>query len=121
MTNISKKDEENGMKKSNTKRYVIRDISINNMYRNESFFSMDGIEALADDILHVGILKPLEVLYAPTDKGDYKIVDGVRRWAALKMLVAQGYTRFETVACKIVVAKDEKSAKPIIAGDAHQR
>lgn len=99
-------------------RFRTKDISISKMYRNEmNFYSLEDIEELAGEILMLGLTQNLEVVYEPTDKGEYRIIAGERRWLALKMLVEKGYKEFETATCKITVPKnaDEEQIEIIIA------
>ena len=48
-----------------------------------NFYSVEQIEELAGDILMYGLKQNLELVYAPCDKGEYRIVAGERRWEAL--------------------------------------
>lgn len=88
-------------------RFRTRDISIRKMYGNEkNFYSMPDIEKLAQEILAVGLLENLTVIYEPCDKGEYRIVAGERRWRALQMLVEHGHTEFEMATCQIKTATE---------------
>lgn len=103
-------------------RFRTKDIQISKMYRNEkNFYSLDGIEKLAGEILMLGMQQNLEVVYEPTEEGDYRIVAGERRWLALNLLVKQGYTEFETATCKITAPKDEDEEQiEIIVANAYR-
>ncbi len=103
-------------------RFRTKDIQISKMYRNEkNFYSLEGIEKLAGEILMLGMQQNLEVVYEPTEEGDYRIVAGERRWLALNLLVKQGYTEFETATCKITAPKDEDEEQiEIIVANAYR-
>lgn len=48
-------------------RFRTKDISIRKMYSNDrNFYSMNGIEKLAQEILTVGLLENMTVMYAPS-------------------------------------------------------
>lgn len=99
-------------------RFRTKDIPISRMYRNElNFYSLDQIEELAGDILLYGLKQNLELMYAPCEKGEYRIIAGERRWEALKLLVAQGHTEFEVATCKMTKPEDddEEQVEIIIA------
>lgn len=88
-------------------RFRTKDIPINKMYRNEmNFYSLDGIEQLAGEILMLGMSQNLEVVYEPTEKGEYRIVAGERRWLALNKLVEKGYKEFGVATCKVIAPAD---------------
>ena len=89
-------------------RFRTRDISIYKMYRNEmNFYSIEDVETLAGEILMYGLKQNLEVVYAPCNKGEYRIVAGERRWEALKLLVAKGYKEFEIATSKLTAPQDD--------------
>lgn len=99
-------------------RFRTKDISIFKMYRNElNFYSMSEIEELAGDILMYGLKQNLEVCYAPTDAGEYRIIAGERRWEALKLLVSRGHREFELATAKLTSPQnpDEEQVEIIIA------
>ena len=58
-----------------------------------------------------------ELVYAPCDKGEYRIVAGERRWEALKYLVSKGYKEFELATSKLTTPQDddEEQVEIIIA------
>ena len=89
-------------------RFRTRDISIRKIYSNDrNFYSMPGIEQLAQEILAVGLMENMTVTYAPCERGEYKIIAGERRWRALNLLLEKGYEDFETVTCQIKSAAEE--------------
>lgn len=89
-------------------RFRTRDISIRKMYSNDqNFYSMTGIEELAQDILAVGLIQNMVVAYEPCERGEYKIIAGERRWRALKLLLEKGYEEFEIATCQIKTPKEE--------------
>ena len=88
------------------------------MYRNTmNFYSVKDIEELAGDILLSGLKQNLELVYAPCEKGEYRIVAGERRWEALKYLVSKGYKDFELATSKLTTPQDddEEQVEIIIA------
>lgn len=89
-------------------RFRTRDISIRKMYSNDrNFYSMKGIEELAQEILAVGLIQNMVVAYEPCERGEYKIIAGERRWRALNMLLEKGYEEFEIATCQIKTPKEE--------------
>ena len=89
-------------------RFRTRDISIRKIYSNDrNFYSMPGIEQLAQEILAVGLMENMTVAYAPCERGEYKIIAGERRWRALNLLLEKGYEDYETVTCQIKSAAEE--------------
>ena len=89
-------------------RFRTRDISIRKMYSNDrNFYSMTGIEKLAQEILAVGLVQNMVVAYEPCERGEYKIIAGERRWRALKLLLEKGYEEFEIATCQIKTPKEE--------------
>lgn len=89
-------------------RFRTKDISINRMYSNDmNFYSMEGIEKLAQDIYAIGLMDNLVVVNDPCEKGEYRIIAGERRWRALKMLVEQGHEEFEIASCQIKTPMEE--------------
>ena len=120
---FSLKDENNKNSKarideSPRARFRTKDISIFKMYRNTmNFYSVKDIEELAGDILLSGLKQNLELVYAPCEKGEYRIVAGERRWEALKYLVSKGYKDFELATSKLTTPQDddEEQVEIIIA------
>lgn len=89
-------------------RFRTRDISIRKMYSNDlNFYSMDGIAELASQILAIGMVENMTVVYDPCDKGEYRIIAGERRWRALCMLCEKGYSEFEVATCQIKTPAQE--------------
>lgn len=112
------KNSKAGIDESPKARFRTKDISIFKMYRNDmNFYSMDQIEKLAGDILIHGLKQNLELVYAPCEKGEYRIVAGERRWEALKYLVSKGYKEFEIATSKLTAPQDddEEQVEIIIA------
>ena len=71
-------------------RFRTKDVSIFKMYRNKmNFYELTEIEGLAADIYMFGLKQNLEVVYDPSERGEYRIVSGERRWMALKHLVSK--------------------------------
>lgn len=112
------KQSKAGLDESPRARFRTKDISIFKMYRNEmNFYSIEQIEELASDILMYGLKQNLELVYAPCEKGEYRIVAGERRWEALKYLVSKGYKEFELATSKLTTPQDsdEELVELIIA------
>ena len=98
------KNSKAGIDESPRARFRTKDISIFKMYRNDmNFYSVEQIEELAGDILMYGLKQNLELVYAPCDKGEYRIVAGERRWEALKYLVSKGYKEFELATSDMLI------------------
>lgn len=112
------KNSKAGIDESPKARFRTKDISIFKMYRNEmNFYKVEDIEELAGDILMYGLKQNLELVYAPCEKGEYRIVAGERRWEALKYLVSKGYKEFEIATSKLTTPQDddEEQVEIIIA------
>lgn len=112
------KNSKAGIDESPRARFRTKDISIFKMYRNDmNFYSVEQIEELAGDILMYGLKQNLELVYAPCEKGEYRIVAGERRWEALKHLVSKGYKEFELATSKLTTPQDddEEQVEIIIA------
>ena len=112
------KNSKAGIDESPRARFRTKDISIFKMYRNTlNFYSIEDVEELAGDILMYGLKQNLELVYAPCEKGEYRIVAGERRWEALKYLVTKGYKEFEIATCKLTTPQDddEEQVEIIIA------
>lgn len=103
-------------------RFRTRDISIRKMYSNErNFYSMQDIEQLAQQILTVGMLENMTVMYDPCEKGEYRIIAGERRWRALKILTEKGYDEFEVATCQIKTpAEEHEETVQIIMANAYR-
>lgn len=101
------KNSKAGIDTSPSGKFRTKDISIHKMYSNENnFYSVKDIEELAQTILMCGLKQNLEVMYAPCEKGEYKIIAGERRWQALLQLYSQGYEQFEIATCKLTSPHD---------------
>ena len=112
------KNSKAGIDETPKARFRTKDISIFKMYRNDmNFYSVEQIEELAGDILMYGLKQNLELVYAPCEKGEYRIVAGERRWEALKYLVSKGYKEFELATSKLTTPQDddEEQVEIIIA------
>lgn len=74
----------------------------------ENFYSMDGIEALAQNIELVGLQQPLRVRPDPDDEGGYIVVSGHRRLTAIRTICkVDEPERWRTVPC--IVERGELS------------
>lgn len=112
------KNSKAGIDETPRARFRTKDISIFKMYRNTlNFYRIEDIEELAGDILMYGLKQNLELVFAPCEKGEYRIVAGERRWEALKLLVSKGYEEFEIATCKLTTPQDtdEEQVEIIIA------
>ena len=112
------KNSKAGIDESPKARFRTKDISIFKMYRNNmNFYSIEQIEELAGDILMYGLKQNLELVYAPCEQGEYRIVAGERRWEAPKFLVSKGYKEFEIATSKLTTPQDddEEQVEIIIA------
>lgn len=116
------KNSKAGIDESPRARFRTKDISIFKMYRNTlNFYSIEDIEELAGDILMYGLKQNLELVYAPCEKGEYRIVAGERRWEALKHLVSKGYKEFEIATCKLTTPQDDDEEQvEIIVANAYR-
>lgn len=103
-------------------RFRTKDISVRKMYSNDrNFYSMNGIEKLAQEILTVGLLENMTVMYAPCERGEYRIIAGERRWRALQFLLKKGYEEFEIATCQIKsVAEEHEEMVNIIMANAYR-
>ena len=112
------KNSKAGIDESPRARFRTKDISIFKMYRNDmNFYSVEQVEELAGDFLMYGLKQNLELVYAPCEMGEYRIVAGERRWEALKYLVSKGYKEFELATSKLTTPQDddEEQVEIIIA------
>lgn len=64
-----------------------------------NFYSLDGIEELAENIEFAGLQQPVRVRRDAEHSGEYIIVSGHRRTAAMRKIVEEGNKAFETVPC----------------------
>lgn len=105
---LNKNSKEGVDDQSPRARFRTKDISVYKMYGNEmNFYSIKDIEALAQHILMFGLKQNLELMYAPCEKGEYKIIAGERRWRAIKLLIEKGHKEFEIVTCKLTMPQDD--------------
>lgn len=110
-----------GLEEKPRGRFKTKDISINDIYSNdENFYPQDGIEEKAEEILAVGMLENMVVVWEPCEKGKYKLISGERRWRALHHLVEKGHKEFELATCNIRAAtnKYEEKIEIIMANSA---
>lgn len=103
-------------------RFRTKDISIRKMYSNDrNFYSMNDIDKLAQEILTVGLLENMTVMYAPCERGEYRIIAGERRWRALQLLLKKGCEEFEIATCQIKsVAEEHEEMVNIIMANAYR-
>ena len=64
-----------------------------------NFYSLEGIEELAENIEFAGLQQPVRVRRDAEHSGEYIIVSGHRRTAAMRKIVEDGNKAFETVPC----------------------
>ena len=64
-----------------------------------NFYSLDGIAELAENIEFAGLQQPVRVRRDAEHSGEYIIVSGHRRTAAMRRIVEDGNKAFETVPC----------------------
>lgn len=65
----------------------------------ENFYELSGLDGLASNIALCGLQQPLRVRPDPDADGQYRILSGHRRHAALKLLIAEGREDLNEVAC----------------------
>lgn len=94
-------------------RFRTKDLSIFKLYPNEeNFYPQDGIERKAAEILAVGLIENLTVKYQPCEgAGEYKIIDGEKRWRALHLLVERGHKEYEFATCNITAPNSQQEEK----------
>lgn len=56
----------------------------------DNFYSLDGLDKLADSIATVGLIDPIRVRHSQSDGGHYVVTSGHRRRAAIKLLIDSG-------------------------------
>lgn len=106
------KNSKRGIDTTPKARFRTKDISIHKIYSNvKNFYPQEGIEEKADEILAVGLIDNLAVMYEPSEEGEYKLISGERRWRALKLLVERGYTEYELVTCQVRNPANEHEEK----------
>lgn len=67
----------------------------------DNFYRLDGLEELAGNIELIGLQQPLRVRPDPEHEGEYIVVSGHRRRAAIELLVSEGKEAFGQVPCLI--------------------
>ena len=72
-----------------------------------NFYTIDGIDALADNIATCGLQQPIRVRQKPDDHERYVTVSGHRRRAALELLAKDDPERWAEVPC--IVERDTVS------------
>ena len=100
---LNKKSKE-GIEEKPKARFRTKDIDIYNIYANESNVSEQiNIDEKAAEIKLIGLLQPLEVMYAPNESGEeYRLIGGERRWRALRKLVEEeNLQEFREATCQI--------------------
>lgn len=98
------KTSKEGIEEKAKASFRTKDIDIYNIYANKNNISdQNDIDEKAAEIKLLGLLQPLEVMYAPNDKGEeYRLIGGERRWRALKKLVEKENLReFREATCQI--------------------
>lgn len=106
------KNSKRGIDTTPKARFRTKDISIHKIYSNvKNFYPQEGIEEKADEILTVGLIDNLAVMYEPSEEGEYKLISGERRWRALKLLAERGYTEYELVTCQVRNPANEHEEK----------
>ena len=106
------KNSKRGIDTTPKARFRTKDISIHKIYSNvKNFYPQEGIEEKADEILAVGLIDNLAVMYEPSEEGEYKLISGERRWRALKLLAERGYTEYELVTCQVRNPANEHEEK----------
>lgn len=100
---LNQKSKE-GIEEKPKARFRTKDIDIYNIYANEDNISdQNGIDEKAAEIKLIGLLQPLEVMYAPNESGEeYRLIGGERRWRALRKLVEEeNLQEFREATCHI--------------------
>lgn len=95
-------------------------LEVEQIIPNESnFYEMTEIEELADDIERQGLMS---VLVVTEDNGEYRLLSGHRRLAAVKLLIDAGRRKSTTVPCYIKSAKSaDETQLDLIMLNATQR
>ncbi len=97
LNDISKKE----ISKNKLKEIHYQDIILN----DKNHYPQNEIELLKYSILEVGQLKPVLVKEIENDK--YMIIDGERRYRAIRTLIEHKLVKIETVLCKVEIVRDE--------------
>ena len=86
---------------------------------DNNFYEMTEIEELAEDIERQGLMS---VLVATEDNGEFHLISGHRRLAAVKLLINEGRRKSTTVPCYIKSAKSaDETQLDLIMLNATQR
>ena len=93
---------------ANKPKYESKVLPIEEIIPNPAnYYSMEGIDELADSILLAGRVLQNIVVKAADSEGKYMIISGHRRHEACKKLVAAGHTEFGTIPALIENEADE--------------
>ena len=65
----------------------------------KNFYSLDGVDELAENIEFIGLQQPLLVRPDPDAPGKFRVISGHRRRDALRMIVDAGNEAFRFVPC----------------------
>ena len=83
-----------------TESSLIRKIDIDLLNADKkNFYSLDGVDELAENIEFIGLQQPLLVCPDPDIAGTFRVISGHRRRAAIRMIVDAGNDRFRFVPC----------------------
>ncbi|MDE7194661.1 MAG: ParB/RepB/Spo0J family partition protein [Oscillospiraceae bacterium] len=95
-------------------------LEVEDIIPNESnFYEMTEIEELAEDIERQGLMS---VLVVTEDNGEFHLISGHRRLAAVKLLIGEGRRKSTTVPCYIKSAKSaDETQLDLIMLNATQR
>lgn len=102
---------DSGVKPDTKTEKQIELISLDLIVPNEkNFYSVEGIDGLANSILLCGLQQPLLVRQMPGDESQVVIISGHRRYTALKKLVEEGHEELRDVPCIVEQTADEPDA-----------
>lgn len=103
-------------------RLTVTDVPYDKIYRNSNnFYPQSEIQELATKILMVGLLEPLIVVFDACDQGEYRLVDGERRYNAIGYLREQGHEGFDTVSVRTKAMKNEHEERiTLILGNSYR-
>ena len=92
----------------------VRRIPLGLIKSNEqNFYSIEGIEELADSIAMVGLLEPVRVVaipHSPTQPYEYKLISGHRRFRAFMVLYSrkeEGYLQYAEIPALVMEDMDD--------------
>lgn len=97
LNDISKKE----INRNRLKEIHYKDIVLN----DKNHYPQNEIDLLKYSILEVGQLKP--VLVKEFENGKFMIIDGERRYRAIKTLIEHKLVKTETVLCKVEIVRDD--------------